>query len=770
MARGCYAARGSRMTELRALLAVLALAASGLANPEFLPEASEFGARDCLYCHSEAGGGRNWNERGHWLIERKATRRAERVEIAWLHEYSPDSPDGKAAIGNLADPDPDLGRTALPTTFHRGPFFDPVPNRAALRRWIETRGKYSTADGEWPQYSGDLAASKYSPLAQITASNVSNLQTAWIWEAFDNHRYVRETAGDRQSVPRAMHPDGFKATPLMVAGRLFVRTNFSGVAAIDAGTGDTVWTYDPGTADWGRPGIFGFATRGLGYWRDGTDERILLCTGDSYLVALDPATGEPVESFGDNGRVDLTQGLRRPLARSLVNCSAPPTIVGDVAVVGNQIADGPPGRNARSGGPGWKENWPVGDVRGYDIRTGKRLWTFHTIPQEGEFGNDTWEGDSWRWTGNTNVWSTMSSDEDLGHVYLPVSGPTFNFVGGFREGDNLFSNCVVALDAQTGERVWHYQTIRHDIWDWDLPAAPTLIDITVSGRPIKALAQVTKTGFLFVLDRRTGEPVWPVEDRQVPPSEFEQAAETQPFPTKPPPFEMQGVGEDDLIDFTPEIRARALAAVRPYRLGPLYEPPSPEGTVQVPGWGGGANWGGAAFDPETGYMYVSSRRQYIVVGLRPVPDPQRRGYEFEHKFFQSNVDGLQVVKPPYGTLTAYDLQRGEIAWQAPHGNGPRSHPLLKGLDLPPLGNPNAAGILVTRTLLFAGDRGHRSESSYLRAYDKSSGETLWEHPLPGRHHSATPITFLAGSQQYVVVATGGAAEPARLTAFRIAAK
>ena len=753
------------LAALPALVAVLGCGIPLAANPEFLAEAVEFGAKDCLFCHSDPGGGRNWNDRGHWMIERKAAMRADKVVVAWLSEYSQVAARGRER--SPGEPDAAGGSAVIPASLHRGPYFQPKQDGEALRQWLGERGRYTTADGEWPQYSGDLAASKYSPLDQINAATVSSLEVAWTWDAFDNHRYVARDGQDKRQIRRAMYPDGFKATPLMVGGRLFVRTNFSGVAAIDPQTGDTLWTHDPGTADWGRPGIFGFATRGLGYWSDGSDERILLCTGDSYLVALDPASGKPMNSFGDNGRVDLTQGARRPLVRSLINCSAPPTVIGDVVVVGNQIADGPPGRSARSGGPAWRDNWPVGDVRGYDIRSGKRLWTFHTIPQEGEFGNETWEGDSWQWTGNTNVWSTMSSDEQLGHVYLPVTGPTFNFVGGFREGDNLFSNSIVCLDAKTGERIWHYQTIRHDIWDWDLPAAPTLIEIKVEGRRVKALAQPTKTGFVYVLDRRTGKPVWPITERKVPPSEFERAAETQPVPTRPPPFEMQGVSEEDLIDFTPELRARALAATKAHRLGPLFEPPSAEGTVQVPGWGGGANWGGAAFDPETAYLYISSRRQYIVVGLQAVEDPAQRGYEFEHKFFKVDVDGLQVVKPPYGTLTAYDMNRGEIAWQAPHGNGPRDHPLLQGLGLPPLGNPNAAGILVTRTLLFAGDRGERAGPSFLRAYEKGSGKTLWERELPGRHHNATPMTYIAGGRQHLVIATGGAAQPAKLTAFRL---
>lgn len=755
-------------TILLGVLASLALATAARANPEFLADAVAFGAKDCLFCHLEPGGGRTWNERGHWLMDRKARQGAENIEVGWLRDYV-----ASAASGDRASVPTEASRGGpgnIPRTLHRGPFLKPVPDAAALQRWIDSRGRYSTAAGEWPQYSGDLASSKYAPLDQIRTSNVARLEVAWIWDAFDNGKYIAPEAAPGTRANRAKFPDGFKATPLMVAGKLFVRTNFSGVAALDPATGETLWTHDPGTSDWGRPGIFGFATRGLGYWSDGEEARILLCTGDSYLVALDPATGQPIPSFGDNGRTDLTQGSRRPLRRRLVNCSAPPTIIGDVAVVGNQIADGPPGRSARSGGPNWKDNWPVGDVRGYDVRTGKRLWTFHTVPQAGEYGNDTWEGDSWKWMGNTNVWSMMSADAELGYVYLPVTSPTFNFAGGFRPGDNLFSNSIVCLDAKTGTRIWHFQTIRHDVWDWDLPAAPNLIDIVVDGQPIPALAQVTKTGFVFAFDRRTGEPIWPIEDRPVPASEVERTARTQPFPTKPPPFELQGISEEDLIDFTPALRARAIEAVAPHRLGPLFEPPSHEGTIQLPGWGGGANWGGAAFDPETGYLYVSSRRQYIVVGLRRVEDPAARGYEYEHKFHQVALDGLPVVKPPYGTLTAYDMHRGEIAWQAPHGNGPRQRKPLRDLELPPLGNPNAAGFLVTRTLLFAGDRGDSSESSYLRAYDKASGATLWERELPGRHHNAAPMTYLEDGRQHVVVAVGGAAEPARLVAYRLAAR
>ncbi|MYK09862.1 MAG: PQQ-binding-like beta-propeller repeat protein, partial [Acidobacteriia bacterium] len=399
------------MHVLAAVVIVLSLSASARANPEFLPEAIAFGAKDCLFCHTDPGGGRTWNDRGHWLMARKQESGQETVAVSWLEDYV--APSG-TELNRVAESEgAGTGPRNVPETYHQGPFFEPVKDEAALQRWIDSRGKYTTAGGEWPQYSGDVASSKYSPLDQIHGENVTDLEVAWTWDAFDNSNYIKPGAPTNRQLTEAERrrfPDGFKATPLMVGGKLFIRTNFSGVAAIDPATGTTLWTHDPGTSAWGRPAIFGFATRGLGYWSDGDQARILLCTGDSYLVALDPASGEPVQSFGDNGRTDLTVGSRRPLIRSLINCSAPPTIIGDVAVVGNQIQDGPPGKDARRGGPNWKENWPVGDVRGYDIRTGKRLWTFHTIPQEGEFGNDTWEGDSWKWMGNTNVWSMMSAD------------------------------------------------------------------------------------------------------------------------------------------------------------------------------------------------------------------------------------------------------------------------------------------------------------------------------------------------------------------------
>ncbi len=736
---------------------LLATAATVLARPDYLRPAMKFGAQDCSFCHLDASGGEGWNARGEWLVKQKEERNAGAIQVEWLSAYR-------------AAPEPVVRKSAAAKP-------RPAPAKAkpaAVPSRILPQGKaprYTTRDGEWPAYAGELSANKYSPLAQIDAKNVASLEKAWTWEAFDNYRHAGarppRAAGDAAEGGDSPVPDGFKATPLMVNGRMYVRTNYSGVAALDPESGRTLWTFDPKVT--ARPGMYGFATRGLGHWKGGAESRLLLSTGDGYLIALDPVTGEMLNGFGERGRVDLTAGLRRPLDRAMVNFSAPPLICGDVVIIGNQVADGPPGQTRGKQDPRWRDNVPLGDIRGYDVRTGKLLWVFQTVPQQGEFGNETWGAESWKWMGNTNVWSIMSADEDLGYVYLPVTAPTNNFWGGDRPGENLFATSIVCLDARTGKRVWHFQTVHHDIWDYDLPAAPNLVDIAVEGKPVKAVAQIGKTGFVYVLDRVTGQPVWPIEERPVPQTTLpgEWTARTQPHPTKPPPFEMQGFTDDHLIDFTPELRAAALAATRGMARGPLFTPLNEKQPVfLVPGYGGGGNWGGGSFDPETGYFYVSSRRIPTILQMRPV-DPARFGYPWIREFKTATLSGLPVLKPPYGTITAYDLNAGRIAWQIANGDGPRNHPLLKGLNLPPLGNPNASGILVTKSLLFCGDRGGRGNPPVMRAYDKVSGRAVWEQILEGGYHEAPPVTYLWKGKQYVVIATGGQLEPARLTAYRL---
>ena len=743
------ARRSVQRCRQRSVAAALAFTAGlAVANPEHLAPAMEFGARDCGFCHLTPQGGTGQNERGAWLLAERERRGVEAIDVAWLaareavHQPPVEQPAPAATDMKAKQQD----AAALPA-------LKPLPQDA--KRPFD----YTTRHGDWPAYGGDLRGAKYSALEQVGAANVSQLQIAWVWEAIDNHRYAGATR-------RRQAPDGFKVTPLMAGGRLFVRTAFSAVAALDPLTGETLWTFDPGTGDGPRPAMFGFSTRGLAYHRDSDDERVLLVSSDGGLIALAAATGKPYANFGKNGRVDLRAGLRRPIRRSAASWNYAPALCGDVVVVGNQTSDM---SHVSRGADNWQDNVPLGDVRGFDVKTGKQLWVFKTVPQAGEFGNDTWGEDSWRWMGNTNVWSMMSCDPELGHVYLPVTAPTSHFFGGLRPGDNLFGTSLVAVDATTGKRIWHFQTVHHDIWDYDLPAAPVVADIVQDGKAVPVVAQVSKVGFLYVFNRKTGEPLWPIEERPVPASDLdgEQAAKTQPFPTWPPPFEMQGVGQDDLIDLTPQLRERAKEKLAGIRTGGLFLPASTEGSLAVPGWGGGANWGGASFDPETQMLYVASRRWPLLLTAREV-DEERFGFPYLIRPSGVDVGGLPVVKPPWASITAYQLDTGDIAWQVANGAGPKDHALLKGLDLPDLGSiNNAPGLLVTKKLIFHGHRTGWQQPSALRALDKATGGLVWEHEIEGTHNVSPPMTYLAGGRQFVLIATGVGLEPGRLTAFRL---
>ena len=599
-------------------------------------------------------------------------------------------------------------------------------------------------NGQWRSYGGDDGSTKYAALDQIDAQNVDQLQIAWQWESPDT-AVVNEN--------RELQAGAFKATPLMVDGVLYIRTSLSIVSAIDAETGRQLWVQDVGSYESGRPTNLGFNSRGVAHWSDGNtgDARIFLATSDAHLWSFDAATGQPIGSFGGDGKIDLTLGLRRPVDRNAYQVISPPLVVGDIVIVDSSIADGPRYMTA-----------PPGDIRGFDVRTGELRWTFHTVPQAGEFGNDAWKDESWTYTGNTNVWTIMSADLKLGYVYLPIGTPTNDWYGGHRLGDNLFAESLVCLDAATGERVWHFQMVHHGLWDYDLPAAPTLVDITVDGRDIKAVAQVSKQGFTYVFDRVTGEPVWPIEERPVAPSSVpgEQASPTQPFPTKPPAFERQGISVDALIDFTPELRAEAEAILSQFEYGDLFHPPSLQGTIQMPGWGGGANWYGAGFDPDSDYLYVPSRTNPISVVLQKT-DPERS--DFNYRRGRSGLrgpQGLPLVKPPYSRLTAIDLSTGEHAWQVTLGDGPRHRLIEMGVPDPgPLGGGPFTGPLVTKTLLFLGVGGDRqgTQRPVLDAFDKATGEIVYAVDLPSTL-TGTPMTYMAGGKQYIVAAFGSGAE------------
>ncbi len=618
--------------------------------------------------------------------------------------------------------------------------------------------------GEWRSYGSDLANTKYAPLDQINGTNVKNLRIAWRHPAIDPEL--------KAAYPKLSVTNYYRATPLMIEGLLFVQNGLGLVEALEAATGKAVWAQEASTR--GFEGLNeGRASRGIAYFRGDQDRRILTVRGD-HLFALDAKTGKGFSDFGDNGKVDLRQGLNPRLSQ--FRWAGVPLVVKDVVVIGA------PGLDY----PSRKEGTP-GDVRGYDVRTGKLRWTFHVIPRPGEFGVGTWEDDSWKYTGSANLWSMMSADLDLGYVYLPLTSPTNDWYGGHRRGDNLFSDSLVCVNAQTGERVWHFQIVHHDLWDYDLPAAPILADITVDGRSIKAVVQLTKQGFAFVFDRVTGKPVWPIEERPVPQSTVpgEKTSATQPFPLKPPAFTRQGISVDDLIDFTPELRAQAKAMTEQYVMGPIYTPPPLMGTgpgekkgqLQVPGWVGGADWNGGAFDPDTGLLYVPSVQAAVFSVVAP-GNPKETNFRYWNPLSPSEREvfgpqGLPLLKPPYGTIVAIDLNRGEIAWTVPNGEGPRQHPLLKHLNLPPLGQAGRAAPLATKTLLFVGEGDPVAAATppggggtKFRAYDKATGAVLWETEFPAGTTGA-PMTYRVDGKQYVVVAIGSAKHDAELIALSL---
>ena len=624
-----------------------------------------------------------------------------------------------------------------------------------------------TDNGEWRSYGGDIANTRYAPLDQITAENFSDLEVAW--------RLRTANFGPEPEY-------NFQSTPLMVGGVIYTTAGLRRAAiAADAGTGELLWMHRLDEGERAEVAPRRRSGRGLADRDDGGDGQIFYVTPGYRLIGLNAKTGERLTDFGEDGVVDLMLNMDQeidPLAGE-IGLHATPLVAGDTVVIGAAHVPGSAPRSMRN---------TKGYIRGFDAESGVRKWIFHTIPGADEYGNDTWLNDSWRYTGNTGVWGQISADVELGIVYLPTEMPTNDYYGGHRHGDNLYSDSIVAVDIDTGDRLWHYQVIHHDVWDWDFPCAPVLVDVEMDGVVRKLIAQPSKQAWLYVLDRETGEPIWPIEEREMPASDVpgELLARTQPFPTWPAPYDNQGVEIDDLIDFTPELRAEAIERVSRFRIGPIFTPPvvadpeGPYGTLMLPSAGGGANWPGGSVDPETGIFYQYSFTQVTSLGL--VNDPERS----DMNFIRGNpagvptreraltIRGLPLIKPPWGRITAIDLKTGDTLWQIAHGETPdnvRNHPALAGLDIPRTGRIGRVGTLITKTLLMAAEPGTFTTPSgdvgaMLRAYDKATGEEVGAVYMP-TGVSGAPMTYLHEGQQYVVTAISGPGFPGELIAYRL---
>jgi quinoprotein glucose dehydrogenase len=699
-----------------------------------------------------------------------------------------------------------LGQSAAKSRTPRAIKKDAGATRAANGTWSA-----STRNGEWPHYTGDLTGARYSPLDQINAENFNKLEVAW--------RFKTDSLGTRPEYK-------LEGTPLMVKGMIYATAGTRrSVVALKADTGELVWVHAEFEGKRAINAPRQLSGRGLSYWTDGKEERIIYVTTGYRLIALDAKTGTRIASFGKDGMVDLKVGVVHGIGQQIdletgdIGLHSTPAIVKDVVLVGSAHKEGmtvTTHDNAK------------GLARAFDVRTGKLLWTFNTIPRPGEFGNDTWLNNSWATNGNTGVWTQISVDEELGLVYLPVESPTSDFYGGHRPGNNLFGESLVCVDLKTGQRKWHFQIVHHPIWDYDLSSAPLLADINVDGKAIKAVALPTKEGFLYVFDRVTGKPVWPIEERPVPKGDVpgEWYSPTQPFPTKPPAYARQAVTPDELMDFTPELKAQALKNLEAFKTGPMFVPPvvskigGPVAALTVGTLNGGTNWPGAGYDPETHTAYLPASNSAVApIGLIEPPEgfsdikyvSGRAGQPFrvsEGPGYGSAADypqeprrrpaaaapaapatpappagavagstfvqGLPIVKPPYGTLSAINLDKGELMWQVAHGDTPdviRNHALLKGMNIPKTGQGGAVGLVVTKKLVIMGDpqvttTPDHPRGAMLRAYDKATGKQVGAIYLPAPQ-SGSPMTYSVNGKQYIIVAVSGGAYSGEYIAFAL---